>query len=279
MFVAFAATATASTLRMAGDATILMNGAELRASCSDDSAAVLYMNASEIMVSEQQSVRVFLHNVPASCSASLLNRPCVTSNPSRPKLFSCHWIFTDGSGATFNSTATGLGASYQVELLVGTSSVLGLETYLDCPVPNLIYYQNFPPSVLTSPGLVSPSLQVSHHGVELPFLGLPGGDVLRIRFDPPKSSCKAWLDAGVTTDGLQLIRPIAGGDSFLAFCDMTTSGGGWTRVENDGALTSSEKTSYRDGTYEQYTETGFNGTCLAMSILVPRQLHDCDCHL
>jgi hypothetical protein len=42
-------------------------------------------------------------------------------------------------------------------------------------------------------------------------------------------TCKAWRDAGYTTDGVYRINP-TGNEEFNALCDMTKNDGGWTLV-------------------------------------------------
>jgi hypothetical protein len=56
--------------------------------------------------------------------------------------------------------------------------------------------------------------------------------------DSDYASCADWLAAGYTADGTYTITP-DGWDSYDVICDMTTDGGGWTRVvrwnaEDDG---------------------------------------------
>ena len=45
--------------------------------------------------------------------------------------------------------------------------------------------------------------------------------------DTPQPSCRAWRDAGHTTDGIYTITPEAGGAAYEVYCDQTTDDGGW----------------------------------------------------
>ncbi len=47
-----------------------------------------------------------------------------------------------------------------------------------------------------------------------------------------KPNCLAWYNAGQTTDGIYTIDPdgIGGNAPFDCLCDMTTDGGGWTKI-------------------------------------------------
>lgn len=55
-------------------------------------------------------------------------------------------------------------------------------------------------------------------------------DLVPPRCDVARASCRAHRDIGCLSDGAYLLEPPGGLGSFMALCDMTTDGGGWTLV-------------------------------------------------
>jgi hypothetical protein len=70
-----------------------------------------------------------------------------------------------------------------------------------------------------------------------------------------KKDCLAWLNDGYNTNGVYSIDPdgAGGNDAFNCYCDMTTDGGGWTKVitQDDNTIAYMSRFSPTNNTWQQ----------------------------
>ena len=185
------------------------------------------------------------------------------------QLFGCTWsgVSKDGKPTSYSSPL-GLGASVEAEYLAESSVVLGLNTFVECPLINTTWqrglmYDVGPPANLTGgvdiSGLANKLvLAITHADTPIPFAGVAGGDEVWVRAQPEGKSCSDLLSKGKVSDGYYAIQPIPGGPVFYVYCEQTVEGGGWTRVDFASSLTSAQITEITDATYAQYTQVGLN---------------------
>ena len=253
-------------------AKLRMNGASLVASCDRvGDSAVLYMNMSTHFLSGGSGVCwAFLYGVPVGCANKRLDEPCITLNTARPSLWSCTW--THG---TVKEKSAGMAGVYHDVFEGGSDTppiTIDLAGRIMCPNPSVEFERAL--FFAYGPGTYNISLTVGFDNQDLPFIGLVAGNssLLTVTTMPPSppppllppsspppmyASCKAYLEAGMAEDGLYTLK--IGDDKVTVYCDQTSYGGGWTRVnKDDKPISTAENSAYAGGTYSQYTEEGFN---------------------
>ncbi|WP_413568288.1 fibrinogen-like YCDxxxxGGGW domain-containing protein [Bdellovibrio sp. HCB117] len=138
-----------------------------------------------------------------------------------------------------------------LELSGGTHGVASTSSYIDGSINHGNWYYAIGAFAVwgtTPPGIPASDDLGASHGVAEVNLWMKETDT-----HPVYASCKAILNAGASKgDGIYTIDPdgAGAGAPYEAYCDMTTSGGGWTLVaHSNGTVTASTPNDFMVNTY------------------------------
>ena len=159
--------------------------ARLTATCDGVQPAIFYTSPDTIDyidASKPASVKVMLGNVVSCGSITSLREPCVTSSHDWPALFHC--VFR---GEASEVVGTAIRAEREFDQFDGVT--LGSHTFLMCAVPDVGSLSALHGAPFTGAEVVL-NISVRHFAAtrELPFDGLPGGAVLKMRNLPAPST-------------------------------------------------------------------------------------------
>ena len=201
----------------------------LSATCGLGQASFKVMTPASVDAT-QSNVTAYLHSVVPSCADASIDVPCVANFPAYPPLFSCSWTGELPGSVEVPKVTAQLEVHYHSDGLV-----LGAQAYILCQLPT---YSQLVGIGYGGEGQFPLNLTV-HHGlgagrVELPYQGVPGGEVLTIvglpkppSAPPPSPTPPSPPPPGSPTFGLDmsaLSEPPAG--PWQLVMNVDTSDGG-----------------------------------------------------